>query len=171
MVSKLVKKVMKNPELFHEIIEKKKEQQSKRDEIADYITALNDAGQVIDSVKKLQHDLKEEKDMEVKYREMASIMKKDLGMRFKKIQSVSVRTNSEKNLVLRQQFAVNLIQVLNSGKRVLNVDQTWLGMSDFRKMKWRPKDSTNSIPKLSMLPRITMFVGLDTDGEVYLSLL
>ena len=102
MVSKLVKKVMKNPELFHEIIEKKKQQQSKRDEIADYITALNDAGQVIDSVKKLQHDLKEEKDMEVKYREMASIMKKDLGMRFKKIQPVSVRTNSEKNLVLRQ---------------------------------------------------------------------
>lgn len=61
--------------------------------------------------------------------------------------------------------------VLQSGKRILNVDQTWLGMSDFRRMKWRPKDSTNSIPKLSMMPRITMFVGLDTDGEMYLSLL
>ena len=93
---------------------------------------MDDAGQVIDSVKKLQHDLKEEKGMEVKYREMASIMKKDLNMSFRKIQAVSVRTNSEKNLVLRQQFAVNLIQVLKSGKRVLNVDQTWLGMSDFR---------------------------------------
>ena len=109
--------------------------------------------------------------MDVKYRETASIMKKDLDMSFKKIQEVSLRTNSEKNLVLRQRFAVNLIQVLRSGKRVLNIDQTWLGMSDFRRMKWRPKDSTNSIPKLSMQPRITMFVGLDTEGELYLSLL
>ena len=132
---------------------------------------MNDTGQVIDSVKKLQQDLKEEKGMEVKYRETASIMKKDLDMSFKKIQEVSLRTNSEKNLVLRQRFAVNLIQVLRSGKRVLNIDQTWLGMSDFRRMKWRPKDSTNSIPKLSMQPRITMFVGLDTEGELYLSLL
>ena len=38
-------------------------------------------------------------------------------------------------------------------------------------MKWRPKGSTNSIPKLSIAPRITMFVALDTDGELYLSLL
>ena len=98
-------------------------------------------------------------------------MRGDMGMRYKRVASISIHGNSQKNLVLRQQFAVNLIQVLNSGKRVLNVDQTWLGMSDFRKMKWRPKDSTNSIPKLSMMPRITMFVGLDTDGEVYLSLL
>ncbi len=33
------------------------------------------------------------------------------------------------------------------------------------------KGTTNSIPKLSMVPRITMFAGMDTDGELYLSLL
>ena len=115
--------------------------------------------------------MKAETGIEVKYRQMSSIMKHDLGMSYRKIQTVSLRTNSEKNLVLRQQFALQLIEVLQSGKRVINVDQTWLGMADFRRMKWRPKGSTNSIPKLSMLPRITMFVGLDTDGELYLSLL
>lgn len=44
-------------------------------------------------------------------------------------------------------------------------------MSDFRRMKWSPKDQTGSIPKAAMLPRITMFLGLDTNGEVYLSML
>ena len=112
-----------------------------------------------------------EKQMEVKYRELASIMKQDLNMSFKKIKTVTLRTNSEKNLVLRQQFAIKLIELMQAGKRIINVDQTWLGMSDFRRMKWRPKDSTNSVPKLAIRPRITMFVGMDTEGELYLSLL
>ena len=60
--------------------------------------------------------------MEVKHKEMASIMKKNLGMSYKKIHPVTLRTNSERNLVLRQQFALTLIQLLQSGKRVLNID-------------------------------------------------
>ena len=44
-------------------------------------------------------------------------------------------------------------------------------MSDFRRIKWSPKDQTGSVPKIAMQPRITMFLALDTDGEVYLSLL
>lgn len=109
--------------------------------------------------------------MEVKQREIASIMKKNLNMSYRKIQTVTLRTNSEKNLVLRQQFALKLIEVLQSGKRVIKVDQSWLGMSDFRRTKWSPKDQTGSVAKIAMLPRITMFLALDTEGEVYLSLL
>ena len=82
-----------------------------------------------------------------------------------------MNTNSERNLVLRQQFALKLIHLLTSGKRLINFDQIWLGFSDFRTMKWQPYLSTNSLPKLSMQPRITMFAALDTDGEVYFSLI
>ena len=73
--------------------------------------------------------------------------------------------------MLRQQFAMQLIQLLYGGKRIINVDQTWLGMSDFRRMKWRQQNTTNSVPSTSMNPRITMFVGLESTGEVYVSLL
>ena len=44
-------------------------------------------------------------------------------------------------------------------------------MSDFRRMKWRPKGCTNSVAKLQLNPRITLIAGLDTKGNVYLSLL
>ena len=47
---------------------------------------------------------------------------------------------------------------------------SWLGMSDFRRMKWRPRGSTNSIARKLVVPRISMIVALDTDGEVFLSL-
>ena len=52
-VSLLVKKVKKNPEFFHELMEKKEIQKRERKEIADYITELNKSGQIIDSVKSL----------------------------------------------------------------------------------------------------------------------
>ena len=51
-------------------------------------------------------------------------MSKDLGMKYRKIASVSRNGNTPKNLVLRQQFALKLIQLLESGKTVINVDET-----------------------------------------------
>lgn len=44
-------------------------------------------------------------------------------------------------------------------------------MSDFRHRKWSRKDQTGSVPKIAMLPRITMFLALDSNAELYLSLL
>ena len=44
-------------------------------------------------------------------------------------------------------------------------------MSDFRRRKWRPKNSTNSVEMSSMAPRIAMILGIDTLGNAYLSLL
>ena len=43
-------------------------------------------------------------------------------------------------------------------------------MCDFRRMKWRDPASTNSVAKLQMQPRITMILGLDSNGRVYVSL-
>jgi hypothetical protein len=92
-------------------------------------------------------------------------------MSFRKIKPISVHANSQKNLVLRQQFALKLINAMQAGKTILNIDQSWLGMSDFRRMKWRTKASTNSVPKLQLAPRITIIAGIDSKGNIYLSLL
>ena len=53
---------------------------------------------------------------------------------------------------------------------ILNIDETWLGMSDFRRMKWQPCGNNNSLAKLQLVPRISMIVGIDTSGQIYLSL-
>ena len=98
-------------------------------------------------------------------------MKKDLGMRFKKVVHVSIHANSDKNLVLRQQFALKYIELLVSGFTIIDVDETWLGMADFRRRKWRAKKSTKSHAILQVHPRISMITGLGTNSDVYLSLL
>ena len=91
-------------------------------------------------------------------------------MRFRKIKIVSLHSNSEKNLVLRQRWALEFLAQARKKKVFINVDETWLGMSDFRRMKWQAPGTTNSVAKLEISPRITMILALDTKGNVYLTL-
>ena len=79
---------------------------------------------VVDSVVAVQKGLKEGYDMDAKAKTIGSVMKQELGMRYRKIVSVSTTGNTPKNLVLRQQFALKLIEVLKIGKTVINVDET-----------------------------------------------
>ena len=97
-------------------------------------------------------------------------MRDDCGMSYRSIKRISIHGNSPKNLVLRQQFAIEMLKVSMENKILLCIDETWLGMSDFRKMKWRVKGSTNSVPSIQLVPRISMIVGIDTIGNIYLSL-
>ena len=60
---------------------------------------------------------------------------------------------------------------MHQGKRIINIDESWLGMTDFRRMKWTVKGHPRSHIRSQVVPRISMIVGLDTTGAVYLSLL
>ena len=91
-------------------------------------------------------------------------------MSYFKILKASYHANSTQNLVLRQQWALKFISMWESGFTFLNVDETWLNMSDYRRMKWREKGTTNSVPTVLMSPRISMIVGVDTHGNSYVTL-
>jgi Zn-finger domain-containing protein len=97
-------------------------------------------------------------------------MKRQLGMTFKKIKDISNNENSVRSLILRQQFAIKFIELAMRKKRIINIDQTWLGMEDFRKFKWKHPDYSNSIPKKSMTPRISLILALDNFGRSYIAL-
>ena len=97
-------------------------------------------------------------------------MRTDLKMRYRKVLPIAYTANSERNKILRQKFAEKFLGIDLKKKVVLNIDETWIGMSDFRRRKWRPYRHTNSVAQLQVAPRISMIVGLDTYGEVFLSL-
>ena len=64
------------------------------------------------------------------------VMKQELGMSYRKILDGALHSNSEKNLVLRQRWALEFLNLTRHKKVFLNIDETWLGMSDFRRRKW-----------------------------------
>jgi len=97
-------------------------------------------------------------------------MKRDHFMRYRDIKDTAIHSNSEKNLVLRQRWALEYLSLLKNKKNFLNIDETWLGMSDFRRRKWQAPGTTNSVGKLAIAPRITMILGIDNFGNIYYSL-
>ena len=131
---------------------------------------MNEANTFLDSARGVKKALIRDHQIKAKESEVRAIMREDLGMRFRKIVAVSIHANSAKNLVLRQQYALELIRLVDAGWNILNIDETWLGQADFRRRKWRVPGSTNSVPQLQMTPRISMIAGLDCKGQIYLSL-
>ena len=97
-------------------------------------------------------------------------MKHDLGMKFSKIKTLSLHSNSTINLVLRQQFAIHLIAAMSASRRIINIDETWLGMEDFRRMKWHQPGETNSVPRKLWSPRVSLILAFDSNGEHSLAL-
>ena len=109
-------------------------------------------------------------EVNVKDHEIRKVFRRRLGLKFKKIKKVPFHGNSEKNLVLRQQFAMKLLELLENGKRVLNIDESWLSSTNFKRSKWREHGTTNSMPERHMNPRIAIIAAIDTEGDIYLSL-
>ena len=92
-------------------------------------------------------------------------------MAYKKITKVPQHANSEENLVKRQQGAKEFLNQWKTKTRIINVDESWLGMTDFRRRKWSSKDSFDSTPIRLVRPRISIIAAVDNFGDVFVSLL
>ena len=60
-------------------------------------------------------------------------------MSYRRARKVPIQGNSERCLVLRQQYAKVMLEQLEQGKRVINVDESWLNESSFLRKIWASK--------------------------------
>ena len=91
-------------------------------------------------------------------------------MRYRKVTQIAMSANSERSLVLRQQWVITLLDQNLTGKVILNLDETWLGMSDWRRRKWQRAGQSNSVAAFQLTPRVTMLTAVDTLGNAYIAL-
>ena len=98
------------------------------------------------------------------------VLKERLDMRYRPIKGVSNTANTHKNMILRQQFAYRMLELLQQGKRILNIDETWLNDTNFARRKWRRRGTSNSMRMKQVLPRLSVIAAVDTEGSVYVSL-
>ena len=87
-----------------------------------------------------------------------------------KAKKFSPQANSERCLVLRQQFAIKLMQLYQNGKRIINVDETWLNETSHIRKAWAPRDGSTNVPLNTVSPRLSVIAALDTDGKVWFTL-
>ena len=94
-------KARRRPEFLKEIMSRRDSAEAQREHIKKHVEIKNDFGCIIDSAKAVANDINVQDNMAVTERDVRSVMREELGMRFRKIKTVSLHSNSEKNLVLR----------------------------------------------------------------------
>ena len=62
--------------------------------------------------------------VKIKLKDVYRILKKDFRMSFRQSNTITIYTNTVNNLILRQRFAIEYIKLANSGKVILNIDES-----------------------------------------------
>jgi hypothetical protein len=142
----------------------------RRSIIKDEIQGCIEEQAFIDSSQYVTRRLQDKGLEKVGDKEVAEVMKHDIGLRFRKVVATNPHCNSQRSLVLRQQFALRLLNLCEDRPRVINVDESWLGMADYRRTKWLPADVPRTTTKAILSPRVSFLLALDNHGEVYWAL-
>ena len=123
----------------------------------------------IDSSDSVINRLGVQSNVKVTNADVIKVMKAS-GMTYRKVKHIPIGANSVRNLILRQRWLMAVLERDNKHRVYINVDESWLGMCDFRRMKWQSPGTTNSVAALSMAPRVTMMVAVDSLGGVFFAL-
>ena len=63
-----------------------------------------------------------------------------------------------------------MLQLLADGKRVLNIDESWISETEYSRRMWCPTKSSGSVTERTVSPRLALLAALDTEGKVYFAL-
>ena len=65
---------------------------------------------------------------------------------------------------------MEMIPLLRDGKRIINIDESWLNDTNFTRMMWCPPSTPATISHKPISYRVSLIAALDTEGCVYYSL-
>ena len=63
-----------------------------------------------------------------------------------------------------------MLPLLESGRRIINVDESWLNQTRYQRRLWVPSDAPGSFTDKQVQPRISLLVALDTEGRMWSAL-
>ena len=65
---------------------------------------------------------------------------------------------------------MRMLPLLESGRRIINVDESWLNQTRFVRRTWVPTDAAATIRDKQVQPRISLLAALDTGGRIWCAL-
>ena len=63
-----------------------------------------------------------------------------------------------------------MMSLLQKGRRVINIDETWLNETSFIRKTWAKKQGQGNCSLKSVSPRLSLIAALDTEGRVWFAL-
>ena len=118
---------------------------------------------VVDFAKKTEN-------LDITPEQAKTVMKDELGLCYRMSKKIPVQANEKRCLVLRQQYALVMLPLLEKGTRILNIDESWLNETNFVRKIWCPPQSPATVQSRPISYRIALIAALDTEGCIYYSL-
>ena len=116
------------------------------------------------------NEVKETDQLEVQLKLVRETMKEELDLSYRPLKRIAFQANSARCLILRKLYAETMIALLFKGKRIINVDETWVNLKNYRRRRWRKRGVVNSVNTRTVSPRISFIAAISTEGETYFSL-
>ena len=93
-------------------------------------------------------------------------MKFQLGLKYKQLKYGAPEANTQRCLVLRQQFAIKLLSLMHEGKRIYNIDESWVDRLNYTRGHWHQKFYPKKGQK-AVSPRVSLIACIGSDGSAY----
>lgn len=100
-------------------------------------------------------------------KKVVGVMRGELGLKFKKTRPIKLRVNCVSSRYQRQQFALQLIEELMAGKRVLNIDEASLSEASFLRKGWGVRGKTLRPIKKPLGHCVSLIAAIDNFGASY----
>jgi hypothetical protein len=169
LVQTIMSKLKKDPEFTKKRGEKLQSKLDEKEMVAQLALSKLRKNEKIMSSQSLADELNTSKGTELKAHQVQKVLRHGLGLKYKCFSGGEVQANSQRCLVERQQFAKVLFRLIQQGKRIYNVDETWLDQMTFTRRHWRPvRMATEGVKPVS--PRISLIACVGSDGSSFYSL-
>ena len=88
-------------------------------------------------------------------------------MSYKRLKRINYRHNVNSSKLQRQYAAQQLINFLYSGKTVINIDESIIDETDFRKKGWSPIGTDAYTYNSQRLDKVSIIGGVSNRGDFY----
>jgi hypothetical protein len=170
VLSQLLCRAKKDKNYMPMMLEKQEEHVHHRKLVIEAVISLCADDDQIASVRQVRDHIQKEHEVVLSESLIASVLKEDLRMRYSRIREQALHVNSPLNVHKRQGWAQTFLRHDIQNKVILNVDESWLDKTDYRRRSWSAVGQKNAQSKKQLTPRISLTVALDTLGNVYYSL-
>ena len=115
-------------------------------------------------------EINEETHLDVSTSEVRIALKHELNFSYRRAKEVPIQSNTVRCLVMRQQYAFKMLELLFKGDRIINVDESWLSQTSYHRKVWAKKGQRASVKNKAVAPRISLIAALDTEGRIFYAL-
>ena len=134
----------KKPEKMDARRQRRQLLEEKKDAIFDVTTDILQSGQPIASSHQVKLAVGEQRGLEVSTKQVRLVLHKEMHMGYRMAKAVPTQSNVERALVLRQQYSLRLLPLLERKTRIINVDESWLNQTRHLRRTWVPSDAPST---------------------------